>query len=57
MCSKADTVAFTNPPFFWDTLYMYWEKKTEKEQNKTKKNQTVLYWNHDIVAIWKRKVS
>ena len=21
MCSKADTVAFTNPPFLWDTLY------------------------------------
>ena len=21
MSSKADTVAVTNPPFFWDTLY------------------------------------
>ena len=22
MSSKADTVAFANPPFFWDTLYI-----------------------------------
>ena len=22
MNSKANTVAFSNPPFFWDTLYM-----------------------------------
>ena len=23
MSSKANAVAFTNPPFFWDTLYMF----------------------------------
>ena len=24
MSNKADTVAFANPPFFWDTLYFNW---------------------------------
>ena len=32
MCSKADTVAFTNPPFFWTPcMYVFAHTKLRKD--------------------------